>query len=192
MQVMTTDAAFKDTELSSFVVTQVWGKRGPNSYLLFQSRKRLTFTATLNEIIAIRKNFPQVTSLLIEDKANGPAIIEVLSSKIPGVIAVEPLGSKEARAEAAAPLIEAGNVWLPHPDEEPWVEMFIKEWLQVPTGAFWDQVDASAQYILKYGRNMAIEVAAQTAVSNGAVTNNDVLGWATSDEPESVMEGFLQ
>lgn len=152
---ISTDAAFKDQETSSFVVVQTWARIAPHSYLIKQTRDRLSFTKTIDAINEHRRLFPKVSSILIEDKANGPAIIDVLQNKVPGVNAIEPTGSKQARAEAAAPLITAHNVVLPDPEEEPWVEAFISEWCAVPTNAFWDQVDASDQYLLKYGRHAA-------------------------------------
>lgn len=150
---ISTDAAFKDSETSSYVVVQTWARCAPNSYLIKQTRDRLSFVRTLAAINEHRALFPQASSILIEDKANGPAIINVMQEKVPGVNAIEPIGSKQARAEAAAPLITAHNVILPDPEEEPWVEAFISEWCAVPTNAFWDQVDASDQYLLKYGRH---------------------------------------
>ncbi len=166
---LSTDAAFKDTKASSYVVTQAWGRRGNRHYLLAQSRKRLTFSGTVKDIRAMRQRFPNTNAILIEDKANGPAIIETLAKELPGIIAIEPQGSKTARAEAVVPLFEAGNVLLPHPDEEPWVEAFMHEWLAVPTGAFWDQVDSASMYLVKFGRvlpvNMSTAMAADSAVS---------------------------
>jgi predicted phage terminase large subunit-like protein len=84
-------------------------------------------------------------AVLVEDKANGPAVIDTLKDKVSGLIAIEPRGSKFARASATSPQIEAGEIYLPHPDEEPWVEAFISEWCAVPNNAFWDQVDQSSQ-----------------------------------------------
>ncbi len=52
---------------------------------------------------------------LIEDKANGSAVIQMLSNEIPGLLPVNPQGGKIARAAAVSPLVEAGNVYLPHP-----------------------------------------------------------------------------
>lgn len=179
-QALSTDAAFKDTSKSSYVVIQAWGRRGANNYLLDQVRERMSFTKTVAAIKLLRTKFPKANACLIEDKANGPAIIDTIKAEVPGVIAVEPLGSKEARAEAAAPLIHAGNVWLPHEDECPWTKSFISEWLSVPTGAFWDQVDASGQYLLKYGRiydvNKSLSEALASAVENAqgsAVSSNE-------------------
>lgn len=175
MLAMSVDAAFKDTINASYVVIQVWGRRGIRHYLLGQIRERLTFTRTIERMKELRdrfapdKGYPLMTATLIEDKANGPAIIDVLSKRVPGVIAIEPIGSKEARAEAAAPLIEAGNVLIPHPDEEPWVELFMGEWLKVPTGAFWDQVDAADQYLLKFATAAkTVDVKNGSAVSESA------------------------
>ena len=36
-------------------------------------------------------------------------------NEIEGILAVNPEGGKVARAMAVSPLIEAGNVYLPHP-----------------------------------------------------------------------------
>ena len=170
---LSTDAAFKDTKASSYVVTQAWGRRGNTHYLLAQSRKRLTFSGTVKDIRTMRQRFPNTNAILIEDKANGPAIIDTISKELPGVIAIEPQGSKTARAEAVVPLFEAGNVLLPHPDEEPWVEAFMHEWLSVPTGAFWDQVDSSSQYLAKYGRVLPVNMSTAMVADSVLATESD-------------------
>ncbi len=146
------DAAFKDTEMSSYVVIQAWGCLEAGRYLLRQHRDRMSFTATLKALTdesgsGMADRFPDYNVLLIEDKANGSAIIDTLSGKLRGVVAYEPRGSKMARAEAVAPQIEAGDVHLIHPDEDPGTEAFVAEWCAVPSGAFWDQVDATSQFL---------------------------------------------
>lgn len=166
--VISVDAAFKGGDTSSYVVLQVWGRSPPNSYLLEQVRDRMTFTRTLKEIRALRVRHPRTNVVLIEDKANGSAIIDVLRREIPGVLAEEPGGSKASRAEAAAPIIQAGNVWIPDPAEQPWVEAFISEWCAVPNAAFWDQVDSSDQYLNKYGRAMRASIGDSMIVGSGA------------------------
>ena len=87
---------------------------------------------------------------LIEDKANGSAVIQMLAHEIPGLLPVNPSGGKIARAQAISPLIEAGNVYLPHPDYAPWVDDFIEECVQFPNGAHDDQVDAMTQALLRW------------------------------------------
>lgn len=173
---LSTDAAFKDTKASSYVVTQAWGRRGNKHFLLAQSRKRLTFSGTVKDIRVMRGQIQArcgvVNVILIEDKANGPAIIDVIGKELPGVVAVEPQGSKPARAEASVPLFEAGDVLLPHPDEEPWVEGFMHEWLSAPNGSFWDQIDSATQYLNRYGRilpvNMSTAMVADSVMATEA------------------------
>ena len=116
------DLAFKDLSTSDYVVGQVWAARGADRFLLDQRRERMDMPRTLNAIRAMSAKWPQATAKLVEDKANGPAVIASLRHEIEGLIAVNPEGGKQARAAAVSPQIEAGNVYLPHPDIAPWVE----------------------------------------------------------------------
>jgi len=108
-------------------VGQVWMKRGANFYLLDQWRDRVDFTGTMSAVVTMTGKHPHATAKLVEDAANGPAIISMLQSKIAGIIAVPAKGSKLARAQAVTPLIEAGNVYLPEPSTHPWVHDFMEE-----------------------------------------------------------------
>jgi len=139
------DATFKDTDGTDFVVFQVWGKYGANSYLLDQVRARMSFTKTVSEAVRIKEKWPNIREFYIEDKANGPAVIDTLKPIVPGLIAVEPDGSKLARAHAVTSYWEAGNVWLPHPDITPWVKDLVSELTAFPASANDDQVDALTQ-----------------------------------------------
>ncbi len=139
------DCTFKDTDGTDYVVGQVWGKAGANSYLLAQIRERMSFTKTLIEVVVLRNAWPLTREVLIEDKANGPAVIDTLKSKVPGIIPIEPDGSKLARAHAVTSYWEAGNVWLPHPDIAPWVKVLVAELTAFPAAAHDDQVDALTQ-----------------------------------------------
>jgi predicted phage terminase large subunit-like protein len=76
---------------------------------------------------------------------------------------VNPEGGKIARAAAVSPLIEAGNVYLPHPLYAPWVTDFIEECAAFPNGAHDDQVHAMTQALLRC--HMAPTV--QVTVSDG-------------------------
>lgn len=160
------DCAFKDLDDSDFVVGQLWGRDGAAKYLLAQIRARLDLPGTLDAVAAlsewaIEQGFG-THAKLVEDKANGSAVIQVLRREIPGLIAVEPQGGKEARAHAAAPEVEAGNVYLPvgaipcpADPEERWgptpTDAFIEEAGSFPRGAHDDQVDAFSQAIIRYG-----------------------------------------
>ena len=139
------DCTFKDTDGTDFVVGQVWGKAGANAYLLGQVRARMSFTKTVGEVVKLKNEWPRIREILIEDKANGPAVIDTLKGTVSGIIPIEPDGSKLARAHAVTSYWEAGNVWLPHPDVAPWVKELVAELTAFPAAANDDQVDALTQ-----------------------------------------------
>lgn len=141
------DLAFKDTQASDYVVGQVWWRRGVDCYLLEQVRGQWDFVETCNQIQDLTARWPQATLKIIEDKANGPAVMASLKSKVPGIVPEEPQGSKEARASAVSPLIEAGNVHLPasHLEGAAWVGGLIEECAGFPNATNDDQVDALTQ-----------------------------------------------
>jgi len=139
------DCTFKDTDGTDFVVGQVWGKCGANSYLLDQMRDRMSFSSTVENVIGLRQRWPQTSEILIEDKANGPAVIDVLKSQVPGLVPIEPDGSKLARAHAVTWVWEAKNVWTPYPQITPWMRSLLSEVLTFPAAANDDQVDAMTQ-----------------------------------------------
>ena len=144
--VMSVDAAFKDHDTSDFVAIEIWGKRGPNIYLVHLVRKHLNFQATMNMIMQLKALYP-VGSILVEDKANGTAIIEVLRRKIMGIIPVEPRGSKESRVNSISFAIESGNVYLP--SNKRFTNEFIEECAEFPNGKHDDMVDAMSMALMK-------------------------------------------
>ncbi len=115
------DFTFKDASKRAggkidFVGAGVYGRKGADFYLLDLHLERLDFPSSLALVKKQARKWPQVNAKLIEGKANGPAIISMAKKELSGLIEVEPLGGKEARANAVAPLYEAGNVYYPHPD----------------------------------------------------------------------------
>lgn len=139
------DMAFKDTDGSDYVVGQVWGRRGVEAYLLDQIHDRLDFVATCQKVRELAARWPQATLKIVEDKANGTAVINQLRRTVGGLVPEVPRESKEARAAAVSPFVEAGNVYLPAPEMAPWVGAFIDEHAAFPNGAHDDQVDATSQ-----------------------------------------------
>lgn len=149
------DMRFSDSEeaATSYVVGQVWGCDGADRYLLGQIRARLSFTESVRAVRALSAWQPQARARLVEDKANGPAVIDTLKREITGLVKIQPEGGKEVRAAAVEPVVEAGNVYLPAgefipapPGYEPTrVDAFIDECAVFPNGAHDDQVDAMTQ-----------------------------------------------
>ena len=149
-QVQSWDCSFKDLETSDYVVGQAWARCGAVFLLADQVRARMDCPSTVKAVRALSDKWPGTYAKLIEDKANGSAVIQMLSREIPGILPVNPEGGKVARAAAVSPLIEAGNVYLPHPDYAPWVSDFIEECAAFPNGAHDDQVDAMTQILLRW------------------------------------------
>jgi predicted phage terminase large subunit-like protein len=110
------DCAFKGKEDSDPVVIQVWRLVWPNFYLVDQTKGRMAFSETVAAIVAMCLRYPNATAKLVEDKANGSAVLDMLVNEIPGLLPVEPKGGKLARAHSVEPLVAAGNVFLPDPD----------------------------------------------------------------------------
>ena len=142
-EIMSIDATFKDEDDSDFVSIQVWGKVGANAYLKDRVKARMNFPTTLQTIVNMLKKHPNAHARLVEDKANGPAIISMLQNKIGGMIPINPQGGKVARVNAVSPYIEAGNVYLPRQAE--WVHDFVEECAAFPKGKNDDDVDAMSQ-----------------------------------------------
>lgn len=153
------DMTFKGGDNNDYVVGQVWGRSAANWYLLDQVRGRWGFTDTLHQFQALAAKWPQVKRHLIEDKANGPAVLDVLGKAVPGLIPVEPDGSKTARAHAVTTFFESGNVYIPHPETAPWVSAYITELTTFPSAAHDDCVDATTMAIrdLQFRRGMTID-----------------------------------
>ena len=160
------DCTFKDTDGTDFVVGQKWGKRGANSYLLAQRRDRMSFTKTAEQVKAMHDSTPRPQVVLIEDKANGPAVIDFLRQVVWGILAVEPDGSKLARAHSVTGIWEAGNIFLPHPDIAPWVKALVDELTRFPAAANDDQVDALTQAI-----RYLYPLFGRLSISEGALKN---------------------
>lgn len=169
--VMSVDATYKDTKRADFVAIQVIGKKGDDYYLLDRTKRRMTFTATIKEIVRMKNANPLVRQIYIEDKANGSAIIEVLRQNVSGVVAVEPKESKYARAEAVAYIQQDGHIHLPK--KTGWVYELINEFATFPNGAHDDEVDCMTQALnklRKYRKRVLPKV------------NIDPFGWGIKEE----------
>jgi predicted phage terminase large subunit-like protein len=151
------DMAYKDTPDSDYVVGLVAGRIGADIYLIDRVKGQWSFTESCRQVVALTLRYPRATTKLIEDKANGTAIMDALRRQVNGIVAVEPDGGKEARARAVQPLVEAGNVHLPNPrphgllmPERAWVDDFLHACTVFPRGAHDDDVDAFTQLLARW------------------------------------------
>lgn len=151
------DCTFKggDSANTDYVVGQRWVRNGPNRYLVAQQRGRWSFTQTIDRMrlwvdAPTSETNPAghlVHERLIEEKANGAAIIDVLKEHVSGIKPVNPVIGKEGRARAVTPEIESGHVYLPHPGDpgNEWVNDLLGELREFPHGAHDDAVDSLTQ-----------------------------------------------
>ena len=144
------DMAFKGKADSDFVVGTVWGRYGANKYLLDMTRARMDFPQTIQAVRQLSYKHPKAYAKIVEDKANGPAIIAELKSEISGLIAYSPKDSKEARLHSVSTEFESGNVFLPDPSLQPWVKDYVEELVSFPSAAQDDQVDSTTQALIRF------------------------------------------
>ena len=137
------DMTFRKTESGSYVVGQVWAKRGADFLLVDQIRGRMSFTEACDAVRTMSNRYPQAYQKLIEAKANGDAVISQLGSELGGMIPVNVSGDKHARASAITPAFRAGNVYLP--PGRGWLDAYVEEMATFPQAAHDDQVDATSQ-----------------------------------------------
>lgn len=153
------DCAFKDTTGSDFVCGTTWarlkGKRA-HGVLLDRSYGRKSFTATVEAVRDQLIKWPKTSQILIEEAANGHAVIDSLKGHLPGLKGIKPEGGKVSRANAILPMFEAGQVWFPHPAVFPWVQHYMSELLKFPRAAHDDQVDSTTQALIRLKKRVVI------------------------------------
>lgn len=153
------DCAFKGVESSDYVCGQLWAKSGPNHFLLWRINELMGFSQTLITIKQMigwaKNNWGHLDETVIEEKANGVAVIEVLKQQVSGIVPINPLSGKEARAHACSYLFRGGNVFFPHPEvyptiegQKPWPTDHAETVRKFPRVKRDDTVDAMTQYLL--------------------------------------------
>lgn len=145
------DATFKDGRKTDYVSIQTWGRYGWTEYhVLDEVHARMDFVATRQ---ALRDNAKKWRphAVIIEDAANGPALVADLRNEIPNVIPFNPAryGSKNSRAQKSTPTWESGAIRLPA--DAPWTADYVEEHCSFPLGAHDDRVDAMSQLLLWWG-----------------------------------------
>lgn len=141
------DLTFKGKESSDNVCGLVIGVIDSDYLVLARYHGKMGFADTKKAMIQAYRDFPNTFVTYVEDKANGPAILEELAAVIPTLEAVDPLGGKEARANASQPTVASGHVYLPDAEKNPWVKEFLLEAKDFPYARNDDQVDALTQAI---------------------------------------------
>ena len=180
-EIIVVDCAFKDGETNSWVVMQHWARRGTSAYLMDQIREHLDMPRTCVALVQFCEAHPKVHAKYVEDKANGPGVVQMLKSYIPGLMTTSQddegdlclkefcKGSKEGKLSAVAPYFAARNVYIPG-REVTWVPDYIHELTTFPQTLFDDQVDATAMGVWKMLAQFAVLVSVSDVINRGERT----------------------
>jgi phage terminase large subunit-like protein len=154
--VLSVDCNFKSNAINSDVGFTVGGSRNGQIFAYAAFSETLGFVQTEARIVELLKQF-HVNAILIEDKANGPAIIDRLKlvHRLGNVVAPDPKTSKESRAHAANVFYQAKSVF--HNSEFPQLEAFENALTIFPRGLKKDVVDSWAQAVLYLATTSAAE-----------------------------------
>ena len=167
--ILSLDASFKDVagqirkgKPPDPISLGAWGRQGAGCYLLDRVNERADIEATIEHLLDFVAAWPAAVRKVIEDKANGPAILSILRRRVGGMTPATPTAGKQsrvmtaggteketdARAMSMVALLAAGNVFLPHPAIAPWVWGFIEEHANFPNGSHDDDVDMTSQALM--------------------------------------------
>lgn len=178
------DCTFKEHKDTDFVAGLGWCMYGADIYLMpIRIHKRMSFPDTIDAVAEFvgGKNlegdieypgiYPFMKIKLVEDKANGSAVLSTLMHRIPGMMPYEPRGSgKEARLISSSWRFRAGNVFLPDESIAPWIKEYVYELCAFPKAKKDDYVDATSQALLFIGGD--------ATVSGQPIMTDQVSKWA--------------
>lgn len=165
------DCAFKEHKDTDFVAGLGFAMFGADLYLMpIAIHKRLNFPDTVDAVAEFCGGtsldgateypgiYPFMRLKLVEDKANGSAVIDTLKHRIPGMVPFEPgNANKRSRLEAGSWRFRAGNVYLPHESICPWIKEYVYELCAFPKAKKDDYVDATSQVLLFIGGDAKVE-----------------------------------
>lgn len=134
---------------SSYSVIQAWVEVDGNNHLLLdQWRQQCGYRELQSAFWQFARRF-RPAACVIEDTANGSALIEETRGNKRALLKVAPIipdgRSKTARLVGCINVIQGGHIWLPA--NAAWLETYIAEFVAFPRGRNDDQVDATTQYL---------------------------------------------
>ena len=134
------DLAF--TGKGDYVAGQVWANISGTWIMIDRFHERIGFTATVSAVQRFMARWPQTSKVYVEQAANGAALIDTLKKRAALITPVTPKGSKEVRALAIQPLVDAGLVKIV---DNCYNDELFEELKGFPFAKHDDQVDAMTQ-----------------------------------------------
>lgn len=132
-----------------YTVGTVWGRKGAYIYLVDLFREQIGINEQIKAVCKMQEKHPYARTILVEDKANGQAIMDMLGRHLSGIIAVNPKSNKEERLKACVPEFNSGCIWVPHESipQYHWIKEWKREITTFPKAKYDDQVDSTTQAI---------------------------------------------
>lgn len=153
------DTNLKEGVASDYSVIATWGTDGISYYLLDVWRRQCDYP-TLRQAVEEQYWQHRPRTVVVENRSNGLPLVQDLRQRTPiPVVAIDPKGSKEIRADAVTPLFESGHVVLP--EAAPWLEPWMAEHLAFPAGAHDDQVDTTSMALYRLANFTAKQAGGQ-------------------------------
>lgn len=153
---MSWDMTFKVAKDTDYVACVVglydYGKE--EIYIVDYVKERLTFTETLSRVMAVRQKWERYElpiTVIVEDKANGSAVLDVLSQRVAGFVPFDPGNQdKVTRMKLVVPFVESGKVHLPDLDKGTgWAGSMVAELAKFPFLEHDDIPDAFSQLLVR-------------------------------------------
>lgn len=142
------DTAKKKATTGDYVAGHVYAVLGDKWILVDRVHDRFTFTETVTQVQKMAARWPQTSRIYVEKKANGAALLNTLRKRAALIRPVTPQGSKEVRALAIQPVVDAGQVAILDTVLD---QKMLQELRDFPFGKHDDDVDAMTQAI-NHGR----------------------------------------
>lgn len=160
--VVTLDASFKESKGADYAVIQAWGALGGDRYLVDQWRKQAGYVETTEMLRTFAARYP-FAKILVEEAANGHAVIDQLGREFPGIVGIKAnegggggMKGKQGRAASVQAIVASGAIVLPA--NAPWLGAWLDEICGFPGGTKNDdQVDAMV-YALRDLQESGVEM----------------------------------
>jgi predicted phage terminase large subunit-like protein len=132
--------------------------------------EKMDLPKTIRAVLKMSKDYPRCRIKLVEDAANGPAVMQTLKKRLPGLVPVAAKGSKESRLMATQPMFEAENVWFPDPSIRADIKERVDDLCTFPSSPIKDFVDMIAHGLNRYS---SMQVRKQAHAPDKAISYAD-------------------
>ena len=159
----------------------VWQYNHPNKYLITFVNEQYNLVDLLGCVTKLIHDYPNYAAILIEGRASGDGLADLLRTQFGRVLVVEPVKSKVERFQWCLPEFHAGNVWLPPGHKCPNIMEYKRQLLNF-TGEKKnkdDLVDSTSMFLNYLRQNIVIQPNKGSLVAFKSNIPNDVRGLLT-------------